>query len=135
MILLSAFALVAATSATLGMDPKPPSNAYETLRTAKVFAIGPVGFAATTSTSEMAFRDLLKRPDGAAQFAKLLKGATLEGQMYALLGLRHLDQKAFEAAAPKYRQSKSEIHAVGGCLTYAKTAGQVVADIQEGKVK
>jgi hypothetical protein len=123
MILLSAFGLTFTALGALAADAKRPTNAYEMLRTTKVFAMGPVGFAGTRSSTEMAFRSLLKQPDAPAQFAKLLSSATPEGRIYALLGLKSVDEKAFTVAFPKFRQSKMEIHSVGG--GYSGREGEV----------
>src|SRR5688572_16063527 len=81
-------------------------DAFATLKSAKMFAIGGVGFAGTITDEEKAFRTLLKEKDAAARFVELLGDANMEGQLYALLGLKTANPAEFERRLPGYLGSK-----------------------------
>lgn len=110
-------------------------TAYETVRTTESFAIGRVGVAGIISKQENAFRELLHQPDALAQCQKLLAEGTPAGQLYGLLGLRLLDESAFDAALPRYTASKSVIETVNGCMISHTTAAAVAGRIAKGDVK
>jgi hypothetical protein len=109
--------------------------AYDTVKTAEHFAIGRVGAAGIISAQETAFRQLLKQPDAVALCQKLLNDGTPAGQLYGLLGLRLLDQKAFQTALPRYADSKTDIETVRGCIVTHTTAGALAQQIEKGELK
>ena len=116
-------------------DALKPNDAYKSIRTADTFAIGPTGGAGVISDTEVAFRVLLKQPDGVDLFKRLLPSATPAGQLYALLGLQSLDQKAFGSVAPKFLRSPKEVDVIRGCIVWRLSTAEVVSDIQAGKLK
>ncbi|MFO1482999.1 MAG: hypothetical protein U1F71_06480 [Verrucomicrobiaceae bacterium] len=114
---------------------KQPAGSYATLKTAELFSIGGVGYAGKPSVEETAFRKLLKQQGQVTKFQKLLTEATPAGQIYALLGLKLLDSRAFDAALPYYKQSKTEIPRMSGCFMFKTTAADIVRQIQNGEVE
>jgi hypothetical protein len=110
-------------------------NAYEIIKSAERFTVGGVGFAGSPSRQEMAFRHLLKQPEAISRCTKLLTEATPAGQVYALLGLRLLDQQAFKAALPRYKESDSEISSMSGCVVTRTTAAKLAREIERGELK
>ena len=110
-------------------------HAYDIVKTAEQFTVGGVGFAGRPSRQEMAFRQLLKQPEPVSRCKKLLTEATPAGQLYALLGLRLLDQPAFQTALPRYKDSKTEIPTMSGCIVMRTTAAKVAKEIEKGELK
>ena len=92
---------------TLILMPARGQDAYDTVKTAGMFTVGGVGYAGTRTPSELAFRELLKQPEPLVHCKKLLEEGTPAGQMYGLLGLHLLDQDAFQAVLPRYKDTKA----------------------------
>ncbi len=103
---------------------------YTVVRSAKQFSVGGVGLANTRSQEEQAFRELLTQPGPVIRCRKLLSEGTPAGQMYGLLGLRLLDRKAFQAALPAYKNAKTGVATVEGCLVMDSTISNVVRQIE-----
>ncbi len=123
-----------------GEDPAPATvslerETYHTVRTAARFTVGGVGEAGIPSRQETAFRLLLKQPDPVVQCRNLLTEGTPAGQLYGLLGLRLLDQKAFQAALPRYQDSATSIQTMSGCLGFQTTAAKLAKQIEDGTLK
>jgi hypothetical protein len=110
-------------------------HAYEIVQTAERFTVGGVGIAGSPSRQETAFRQLLKQPEPVSRCKKLLTEATPAGQLYALLGLRLLDQQSFQTALPRYKNSRLEIPTMSGCIVMRTTAAQVAKEIERGELK
>lgn len=132
LLILVALCALAQASETKSAPNKP---AYETVKTAGGFAIGRVGVAGIISEQESAFRELLKQPDALVQCQKLIGAGTPAGQLYGLLGLRLLDESAFNAALPRYIDSKTDIQTVNGCIVGVTTAAALAERIAKGEVK
>jgi hypothetical protein len=64
---------------------------------------------------ETAFNALCKAPDAAEQFRRLLREATIEGQMYALLGLRQLGAPDYKVQLARYRKNPGKVNTGSGC--------------------
>src|SRR5688500_4254399 len=105
-----------ATLLILGQAPAPtpemPSKeleaALETIKRADTFVVGPAGLydfskPRPVSSGEAALLTALKDDKAAARLAKLLKDASPAGRAYALLGLRHADQKAYDGAVKELK--------------------------------
>lgn len=80
-------------------------------------------------------RQLLKEPEPLVRCQKLLTEGTPAGQLYGLLGLSLLDQQAFQQALPRYRDSKTVIQSVGGCVHFSTTEAQVAKEIEKGQLR
>ena len=91
------------------------TNNYRIVKSARIFAIGGIGYAGVVSDEETAFNALCKAPDAANQFRKLLGEATIEGQMYALLGLHQLHAPDYKAQVERYRRSTRTVNTGSGC--------------------
>ena len=68
-------------------DPPKAAPTPDVIKTAPMFGIGPLGIAGIISAPEKALRQLVKEKDARQVLIKLLSEATIEGQMYALVGL------------------------------------------------
>jgi hypothetical protein len=92
------------------------SKNYRILKSARIFAIGGIGRESTITREETAFDALCKEPDATQQFRRLLHDeATIEGQMYALLGLRQLHAADYKARVARYRGSTRMVNTGSGC--------------------
>jgi hypothetical protein len=91
------------------------SKNYRVLRSAQIFAIGGIRREGTITAEETAFNALCKEPDASQQFRRLLREASIEGQMYALLGLRQLHAPDYKAQADRYRKSNHHVNTGSGC--------------------
>ena len=123
--------------------PSPPraqaaspaaAAAVRTLERAGVFALGGVGFAGTTSETEKALRAVLARKDGPAALRSLLRGrTTVEGRLYALLGLRWADPAAYRKAVGEFRARKGTVRTMRGCVQSDRPVAEVVREIEKGE--
>src|SRR5688572_22893237 len=95
--------------------PPTAAEAYQLVLKAKSFAFGAAGVAGSISATEKAFDIILKEPDAAAQFAKILSSGTAAGQLYALYGLKKTDEAAYEAALGILKKSDVKVLEVSGC--------------------
>jgi len=88
---------------------------YRILKSARVFAIGGVRSENAITEEETAFNALCKEPDSTPEFRRLLHEATIEGQMYALLGLRQLHAADYRAKLVRYRGNTRMVNTGSGC--------------------
>lgn len=108
---------------------------FEIVRRSSQFAVGPVGFAATTTPTEAAFRRMLQSPGSGEDFRKLLKDATIAGQTYALLGLKLLGDPAYAATAARFKVSRNQIVVAGGCVVANRPVSEIAKQIDRGELK
>ena len=91
------------------------SKNYRVLKSARIFAIGGIRHEGAITEEETAFNALCKEPDAAQQFRRLLHESSIEGQMYALLGLRQLHAPDYKALVERYRRSTRMVNTGSGC--------------------
>jgi hypothetical protein len=133
---LAFLAVVALGSRTLmaadstGPAPETP---YNGVLKAKMFAIGGVGFAGTTSAEEKAFRSMLAAPDARDQLGKLVKRATPAGQLYALLGLKLMKDPSYKVESPRLIKDTTPVTTMTGCVISQQTAGSLARAIADGR--
>jgi hypothetical protein len=100
---------------TLSVSATQSGKNYQVVKSARIFAIGGIGYAGMITDEETAFNALCKAPDAAEQFRRLLHEATIEGQMYALLGLRQVSAPDYKTQADRYRKSTRKVNTGSGC--------------------
>jgi hypothetical protein len=127
-------ALVVANFSGAAPASEAPS-AYEMLKTAPRFTIGHVGYAGVTSKTEAAFRSILKEPKPQERLVELLSSATPAGQLYALLGLKLMNDPAFEKNPPRYNSSKESVETMSGCIVQHSTVKSIAWQIRKGQFK
>jgi hypothetical protein len=114
-----------------------PHTAYEQLLHAPIFSIGPVGFAAQTSESELALNLLLNEKEAVAVLKDLLANATtLAGRMYALYGLYVKDREVFKQELKRYKAERGMEGVVAtqsGCIIMPEKEEVVVKKIERGQ--
>ena len=119
----------------LGRAAQAPKTPFSTLKTAERFTLGKAGFAGTISTEEKALRTLLREKKAGDQFAAILSSGTQAGQLYALLGLKLLNDVRFDKAYPGYAASKDSVSTMNGCLVEDASVEAIVRGIRSGKYK
>lgn len=140
-VILAGFLGAVPLSCVVGEETKPSTSsqpgedASRTLRDAESFIIGKVFEEGVITEPEIELRALLKSKDAAGQLQVLLKEASLSGQLYALLGLRLLGDGGFDAAYERFKDSKSPVSTMSGCLKFPTTAGDLAGKIKDGKIK
>ena len=100
---------------TLSVSAAQSGKNYQVVKSARIFAIGGIWYAGVITDEETAFNALCKAPDAAEQFRRLLREATIEGQMYALLGLRQVGAPDYKVQADRYRKSTGKVNTGSGC--------------------
>jgi hypothetical protein len=90
------------------------------LEVAKVFALGGVGFAGTTSQEELAFKSILVLPSDTAKqrFERLYSSGNPQAMSYALAGMRKLDRKRYAELIVSARTSDATVHTMSGCMLH-----------------
>ena len=107
-------------------------NAYEQLLSANCFAFGGVGYAGTISPGEVAFHVVLASTNALGLFEAILSNGTGEAKMYALCGIRRLNQKAFEDSAKVLKEADPKVKTMSGCLATEEDASVVIRRIADG---
>ena len=110
----------------------PQRVAFVTLQHTDYFAVGGVGAAGTTSGSEAALRVLLTHPHCGLVLQDLLKTARVEGQLYALVGLKMKAPALYRQNIPTYAARRESVSVVEGCIPMTEAASVVAAKIQHG---
>src|SRR4029078_4342051 len=100
---------------TLSVSAMQSDKNHQVVKSARIFAIGGIGYAGVITDEETAFNALCKAPDAAEQFRRLLREATIEGQIYALLGLRQVGAPDYKTQDDRYRRSTRKVNTGSGC--------------------
>lgn len=111
------------------------SEPYEILKSAQIFAIGGIGYSGAISEEEKAFRSLLHQNNASEQCLALLSNATSEGQLFALLGLKLLDEGLFRQKAQPYLESDATVTTMRGCIRNRESVAFIAGEIQEGSYR
>lgn len=109
--------------------------AYDKLHQTEIFALGGVGYAATISESETAFRELQREPNAVAAFVALLDDETTTkvGQLYALLGLKEANDSQFEERLPAFLADDSTVTQMSGCIMMPVKVKEIAARFVDKK--
>ncbi len=109
----------------------PASGEYRTLRSARIFSLGGVGYAGKRTAEENAYDRLMRAGDAEQQLRHLLIDArTPAGKLYALYGLRQLRVRDYWDLAMPYRRNHELVDTAFGCSVGRESVSQaiVVAD-------
>ena len=90
-------------------------NAMVRIAQADTFYFGSTGFTAAPSPTDAMFEYVFFSPKAADLFAWAFEHGTPQGQMFALLGLRHLDTQRCQSLAARLSPS-SEVRVASGCI-------------------
>jgi len=129
----AAVALVIVSTVAFSQDSI--SIAMQRMTTAKVFAFGAVGFAATTSEGEIDFKIVMSLPKekAIAAFEKLYGTGNPQAKSYALAGLRKLDRTRFRELRTSLRSSDLKVQTESGCVISEQSLREVANDLDSGK--
>jgi hypothetical protein len=97
-----------------------------------VFAFGGVGFVSAISQGETDYKSILARPSAAADFETLFAIGNRQAKCYALVGLRQVNPRRFEALASTLQSSKAEVAVARGCVIMGYPMAEVVNRIRSG---
>ena len=125
MLVLLAAGAIAQTTTRPSMSRE---QAIAELRCTAFFASAYVGPTMAISTDVKAFNVLRRQPDAKDLFAQLQRGASPEGQLYALCGLYLVDRAAFDAVLAEYRERHGTVQIIEGCLVGEERINQVVLE-------
>jgi len=103
------------------------------LQETKLFAFGGIGFAGTTSSGELALREILKSDSSSAIFMEVFEKSTPEGKCYALVALREISPDLFKKCSDIFRKNlPSQVHTMSGCLGEEIAGWRALAEIETG---
>ena len=122
--------------------------AYQTLLKVDLFAVGGIGYGGETSKGEESLNILLDENEPISALKRLLRDATPEGELYALLGLRILKCDCFEEefntflAKPEVGERKAwgrsklaagKVMRMAGCMGFSEKRVEAAENIKSGK--
>lgn len=96
------------------------------------FAFGGVGFVSAISQGETDYRRILSRPSAAADFETVFAIGNRQAKCYALVGLRQLNPRRFEALASALQSSRAEVAVARGCVEIEHPMAEIVNRIRSG---
>jgi hypothetical protein len=108
-------------------------DAFHDLSDIDAFAFGGIGAAGIISPGEVAFRELLGKPDALAEFQRLLEKGNLPAKCYALVAIHALDPSGYAAAVTRFEKSNKPVKTIGGCIIGTEPMRSVVANISAGR--
>lgn len=112
-----------------------PSEAIadmQSIQKAGTMAFGPAGFAGTIPDATEAYWRLLQDPYGATVFRHVATSQNATARLYGLLGLYHLDRAAYFDIAEWYRQDRSGITYLRGCMATTYPLNGLLAQLETG---
>jgi hypothetical protein len=120
-------------------DAVSPELLQSDLARARTFVIGPweayirpgLPYYYGPAAQEWELRKLLQAPDAASRMRWVLSHGTPEGQMYALYGLRQLNDPEFESIARRLQDRPGEILTTSMVIGFHKTRQEVIERIRE----
>jgi hypothetical protein len=112
-----------------------PSTPLHSLAQAKIFALGPVGFAGKTSEEERQFKALfaLDRDRAKQELERLYSSGNPQAMGYALVGMRKLDPKRYAGLLVTARTSDVAVTTMWGCMMESEKLRTVANDLDSGK--
>jgi hypothetical protein len=119
-------------------DGVSPELLQSDLARARTFVIGPweAGiFFFGPAAQEWELRKLLQAPDAASRMRWILSHGTPEGQMYALYGLRQLNDPEFESIARRLLDQPGEILTTSMVIGFHKTRQEVIERVRENNFR
>jgi hypothetical protein len=129
------FLLLAPLNFAAADTARPAPAAFQTVKNASKFTIGGVGFLGVTSAEEQAFRSLLAAPEARSLFRKLASQASKAGQLYAVLGLKLLDDPAYAKESARLLGDDTPVTTMYGCIVSQMKVSDLARLIADGKLK
>jgi hypothetical protein len=112
-----------------------PSTPIHSLTDARIFALGPVGYAGTTSEEERQFKAIfvLDRSKAIQELERLYSSGNPQAMSYALVGMRKLDQKRYAELLAAARESRTTVTTMWGCIIESEKIRTIANDLDKGK--
>lgn len=125
------------TTAQLFRPPEPyvpptPQQAYLNLLSAKMFALGPVGYAGNLSSEEESYRSIAGSTNALNLFSMTLTNAGPAGKIYALFGMRQFAPSFFEIHRREFSTSDVEVEVMKGCNFRMEKISAIVLRMTNG---
>ena len=113
----------------------PPSTSLHSLAEARIFPLGPVGYAAQTSEEERQFKAIFALDRGKAEqeLERLYSSGNPQAMSYALVGMRKLDRKRYAELLVPSRASDVSVVTMWGCEVEVERLRNVAKDLDSGK--
>ncbi len=109
------------------------STTARDLGAAKCFALGGIGVDGLMSDGERKLRAVLERADASQQLQTALTHATLEGELYILVGLRRCDRTAYHKIFGSLPRPDSDVELARGCIISREPFRQLLSQIHDGR--
>jgi hypothetical protein len=105
------------------------------LETTRVFALGPVGYALSTSQEELEFKQVLALPYPRAteQMERLWATGNPQAMSYALAGMRKLDRKRYAELLVSARASNVTVQTMSGCIISVEKLRTFADELDSGR--
>jgi len=133
LLLMTLLVLLAGASSLPAQEQSmTDEEATKKLMKVDMFALGPVGFAATTSEGETCFDQLLKAKDAKARFTRVIKYGGMPGKLYALLAFKKLAPKEFPTLAQPFLKNNQKVQIMQGCIVSERPASLLAQEIVDG---
>lgn len=112
----------------------PPADAVQRLSKTGVFAFGGVGFIGKISQGEIDFRAIGSQPPEAAlkSFEEVFAGGDAAGKLYALAGIRTLNEKRSKELIKPLESSQQKVFTMQGCIMESTTMATIATAIDSG---
>jgi hypothetical protein len=133
-LLIPVVALSCAQSAPT-TSSSPSKTLLYNLVDARIFALGPVGYAAKDPEELLRFRAIMAlKPDQAKQeLEKLNSSGNPQAMSYALVGMRRLDPKRYAELLASARASNVMVRTMWGCIISDEKLRAIADELDSGK--
>ena len=109
------------------------NSAARDLAGAKLFAFGGVGAAGIMSQGEQNLRAVLQQSDASQRLQAALGHATLAGELYILVGLRHCDPAAYQKVIDSVARPNDDVEIARGCMVSREPFRELLSQIRDGR--
>lgn len=134
-VLLIAVAIVTGAQSGPIFSLSVSSAALPGLEAAKIFALGPIGYAGETSQEEHQFKAIfaLGRDKAKQELERLYSSGNPQAMSYALVGMRKLDRKRYAELLSAARALDATVTTMWGCIVEREELRTVANELDSGK--
>lgn len=101
-------------------------TAFESLREARIFETGSVGFRGGMSPQIESLGIIMKESEKVAALNAILENGAPAGKLYALSGLYYADKASYERGLANLRGSETMVQMLNGCLMFDLPMGKII---------
>ena|SRR3982751_217398 len=124
---------IALVQCRVSASSESANSAARDAAAAKCFAFGGVGAAGLMSEGERKLRAVLARPAASQQLQAALVHATLAGELYILVGLRHCDRAAYQKIISSLPRPNDDVEVARGCMISREPFRQLLSQVHDGR--